>query len=364
LILVNEDRGASAFCRAGNRAARRIGRRVSMPINGIASLNWGVGDVAETARYFRDMGVPLLEQRPDLARFRFEEGSTLVVRHRDDAALPASDMVGDGVREIIWGVDNEDCLKALVADLSRDHELRVDDDGVHHFLTSFGLALGLKLFRKTPVVSAPPPLNSPGNINRLNLTRKWRKRATPKTISHVGHAVPDPDAMLDFYRRRLRFRVTDVQPGMAIYLRAPGATDHHNTAVVDSRAPSLEAWTGGKLVFNHANFIFEDIDELMIAKAQMERTGWPKSPWGLGRHGIAGSAFIYIPCPGGGEVEMCADMDHVDDTWVPRVMSIPAGLFMFVHDRPSYVPEPQGEWEIGYCDPDTVTFKHAPEAWR
>jgi hypothetical protein len=32
----------------------------------------------------------------------------------------------------------------------------------------------------------------------------------------------------------------------------------------------------------------------------MQLQGWPRSIWGLGRHRIASSIFMYLPCPAGG----------------------------------------------------------------
>lgn len=327
-----------------------------MAINGIESLIWGVKNVSESVRYFSDMGVPLVERNENYARFRFAEGSSMVFRHCDDPALPKADTEGDGVREVIWGEDSDDGLAALHADLSRDHAVTEDGDGTFHLKTSFGLAYGFRRFQKLPVVTALAAANSIGNVNRLNQARKWRRRAVPKGITHTAFMVTEPETMLDFFRDRLGFRVTDLQPGLGIYLRAPGASDHHNAAMLDSNAPQLLPISGGKVMYNHVNLLFEDIDELMVAKAAMERSGWPKSSWGLGRHDIASSAFVYLDCPGGGEVEMCADMDQVDDSWIPRMFEFPLGLFMFVHDRPAYLPDVDVDWVLKYCDAQTVRF--------
>ena len=62
-----------------------------MSIIGIDTLVYGVGDVAESARFFEDFGLPRDAAEPDGAvGFTLPEGSRVVIRHRDDPALLAS----------------------------------------------------------------------------------------------------------------------------------------------------------------------------------------------------------------------------------------------------------------------------------
>ena len=120
-----------------------------MAINGIHSLIYGVEDIATSARFFDDFGLrPGKAADGDVPRFELPEGSQVILRHRDDPALPASSLVGDGVQEVIWGVDTQAALDALVGDLSSDRAVSVGPDGVARFVTDFGLAMGLALFAK------------------------------------------------------------------------------------------------------------------------------------------------------------------------------------------------------------------------
>src|ERR1700727_2118460 len=100
-----------------------------MAILGIESLIYSVGDVEKSCRFFEDFGLrrPAIAGRVD--RFDLPEGSHVLIRHRDDPALPQSSLVGDGVREVIWGVDTEAALEALVAGLSTDRKVNRDGDG-------------------------------------------------------------------------------------------------------------------------------------------------------------------------------------------------------------------------------------------
>ena len=160
-------------------------------INGIASIVYGVPDVDESRRFFEDFGLRLEAGDASEARFRLPEGSSVVIRAHDDPRLPPNRMEGYGVRQIVWGVDDEATLSRLAEDLSRDCGVERSADGTVAFATDFGLAMGLKVFHKRPLVSAPEAANAPGRIVRFNQHRRWRERAFPKAISHVVFAVPD-----------------------------------------------------------------------------------------------------------------------------------------------------------------------------
>jgi len=327
-------------------------------INGIARLNFGVEEVALCARFLDDFGIPRIEATSDHALYRLAEGSYVSIRSLDDPALPRSAQVGCGVREVIWGVDDAESLRRHVADLSRDHEVTQDEEGIYHFLPSFGQAMGLKLFQKLPVVSSPSPINAPGLTQRFNQWRKWRKRAEPKQIMHSVFTYPDVNEALDFFRSRLHFRVTEVQVGMGIYLRCPGSSMHHNIALVDAHVPVFNA--EGQLKYDHTNFVVEDIDELMIGKSYMESQGWEKSSFGLGRHRIGSALFLYIPSPLGGDIEYGADVDAIDDTWIPHLWSLDFGFRNWVHNPPPFMMQ-EPEHKLGFVDGATVRHRAAAE---
>lgn len=317
-----------------------------MAINGIRSLIYGVDNVQECARFFTDFGLPVRSLADDEARFLLADGSEVLVRRLDDPRLPASRLVGAGVQETIFGVNGDEAMQALLSGLRRDREVRVDERGVAHFLDDGGLAMGLQVFRKQPLVSAPDPLNSPGRVNRLNTHRKWRRRAIPRTIQHVVFAVPDMRTSFCFLRDRLGFRLSDYQEGVGIYARADGSHGHHTLFLLDANAPL--PGMDGQPRFHHANFGVEDIDEIMIGANHMERQGWPRSHLGLGRHRIDSALFFYLPCPAGGEVEYGADGDAVDDAWVPRHWPVPLfGIAHFMHNLPDWLHQ-EPDWEIRY----------------
>jgi catechol 2,3-dioxygenase-like lactoylglutathione lyase family enzyme len=317
-----------------------------MPVIGIESLVYGVDDVATSTRFFEDFGLVLVDRSDAHSRFELPEGSSVIIRHVSDPALPNSSVEGAGVREVVWGVDTPGSLEALVAKLATDREIRREDDGTAHFLTDVGLPMALRLFARKPLITAPDPLNSPGRVNRMNQHRKWRLRALPKVIAHVVFAVPEYEKGAAFMRERLNFRLTDTQRGFGRYLRAEGSNNHHSLLLLNANAhlPEMD----GRLRFHHANFGVEDIDEIMIGANHMARQGWTESQFGLGRHRVDSALFYYLPCPAGGEAEYGADSDYVDDSWVPRDWVNPLfGYAHFVHNLPPFLKAPP-PWHIAY----------------
>jgi hypothetical protein len=316
-----------------------------MALNGIHTLLYAVEDVAESTRFFEDFGLIILEKSTQHAHFRLPNGSNVVVRHLSDPAVPKSEMVGRGVHECIWGVDSEDALARLVTDLSRDHTLRTDADGTVHFVTDFGLAVGLKVWCPLPVHSASSPVNEPGVVRRLNESRKWILRAHPKSIDHVVWAFPDNMKAWAFFRDRLNFKLTDKQGPFGCYARCDGVVEHHSMFFLNGNLPF--PGMDGKLRFNHANYAVEDLDELMIGSNHMEARGWKEwrndgtaMDWGLGRHRISSALYHYWASPAGGDAEYGADCDCVDDRWVPRDFEPRFGTAIFMHNRPEFMKGP------------------------
>jgi catechol 2,3-dioxygenase-like lactoylglutathione lyase family enzyme len=318
-----------------------------MGINGIESVLYGVDHVAECTRYFIDFGLPLVKIAPDFAHFKLDEGSNVFIRHISDSSIPKSCLSGTGVCEVTWGVDSQESLDALVKDLERDRAVRIDPDRSAHCLTDEGQAIALKVFVKTPVTSAPDPINSPGKTNRLNQHRKWKLQARPKTLLHVVFQSPDYEKSWVFYRDRLGFRLSDIQKTFGIFGRAPGTVDHHNIFFLNANLPF--PGMDGKFRFDHVNYGVEDLDEIMVGANYMQRQGWPQSVWGLGRHRIASSLFMYLPCPTGGQAEYGADSDMIDDSWVPRVWAPMFGFFSFISNMQPFMLD-AAPWEVTYAE--------------
>lgn len=125
------------------------------------------------------------------------------------------------------GVDTPASREAL-ARSANQFPLTRDADGTVHFVPDFGVVMGLRTFAKKAVVSPPDRLNAPGYVRRLSQHRKWRQRARPKVIGHVVFALSDYEAGARFMLEMLNFRLSDVQRGFGMYLRADGSNNHHN----------------------------------------------------------------------------------------------------------------------------------------
>lgn len=318
-----------------------------MAIIGIETLIYAVENVAESTRFFTDFGLSCVQDNEDAAHFILPEGSNVRLVPLGDPSLPEGSRIeGSGVQKVVWGVDTQDALNDLVTDLSKDHALTLAEDGSAHFISDFGVPMGLRLFTKKPVVCKPDPLNAPGCVGRLNQHRKWRLRAHPKVISHVVFALPDYENAHLFLTERLNFRLSDLQRNFGMYLRADGTNSHHTILLLNANAPMPDM--DGKLRFHHANFGVEDIDEIMIGANHMLRCGWEKSHFGLGRHRLDSALFYYLPCPAGGEAEYGADSDYVDDSWVPRDWTNPMfGYAHFVHNLPDFLKD-EPTWDFKY----------------
>jgi catechol 2,3-dioxygenase-like lactoylglutathione lyase family enzyme len=277
-----------------------------MPINGIESVAFAAADPSEQIRFFQDFG--LEGQRHDAgADFLLPEGSRVLIRRADDPSLPPPFLPGDGPREVIWGVDNLATLDAIDADLRRDCNVSRDADGTIHMTDPNGVKIGFRVFRRRPLEQVTTVENTQTHRPRWNTVRKLYDRACPKVIQHVVFSVPDVDAALDFYVKRLNFRISDVVRGRGVFLRAEGRNEHHNLFLV-----------ARPLGFHHMAFGLDCIDELMIGANQMQRQGW-KSEFGVGRHRASSIVFFYMSSPTGGEIEYAADGDYLDDDWVPNL---------------------------------------------
>lgn len=319
-----------------------------MAIIGVERIIYCVEDVALSTDFFEDFGLKLYSRAADVSRFELPDNSRVYIQSISTAPVAGSELIGPGIHEIVWGVDTVEHLEALIADLSADREVRRDEDGIAHFIVDGGLAMGLRHWPERKLVRAPTdPVNSPGNANRMNMHRRWIARAYPKSISHAVFASPDYTATYRFMCDRLGFRLTDQQRDLGFYLRADGANDHHNLFLINANIGF--PGTDGQLRFHHANFTVTDLDEIMAGKNYMERKGWARSTWGLGRHRIASALFLYLPCPAGGEAEYGADSDTVDDAWIPRDFDVAFGFAHWLHDVPEWWADGP-DWNVDFAE--------------
>jgi catechol 2,3-dioxygenase-like lactoylglutathione lyase family enzyme len=306
-----------------------------MAILGVESAIYGVDDLDHCTRFYEDFGLRQVSKGADESVLEVPSGSKVVLRRRGDPRLPAAYSHTVGVHETIWGVDSQDSLERLAADLGRDRKLVTDADGTVHFFADDGMPLGLRVWNKRPIVSVADAVNTPQTIRRLNQHRQWRARCRPKTINHIVFYAEDYVASMEFFRDRLGFRYTDHSKGVGVFLRADGTFEHHSIFLLDCKLPVVP---GNRPGFMHLAFGVDDIDEVMIGANYMEKKGWANtsrnSSGGVSRHRISSAIYYYVDCPAGGEAEYHADTDYLDDNWIPRAWDFKFGSLMWAHRVP------------------------------
>jgi catechol 2,3-dioxygenase-like lactoylglutathione lyase family enzyme len=287
-----------------------------MNIVGLDSLIYGVDDVEAAVRFHRDWGLEVLESGDAGAVFALADGTSVVIRRADDAALPPPRIIWahlgpSTVREVVWGVDGPATLDAVAGELAADREVRSDADGTVHATDHLGAAIAFRTSRRSAETLDLPATNTVGSNPRRNRPADGalRQPARPRRFGHVVYWAPgDVAAAATFYIDRLGFRITDRVGEGGIFLRSAGTTDHHNV---------LLQREGDYLGFQHVAYEFRDFDEVMQLGAAMEAQGWRTNVGPL-RHNIGSSLSWYIWNPAGGLAEAYCDMDSADDDWQVR----------------------------------------------
>ena len=83
-------------------------------------------------------------------------------------------------------------------------------------------------------------------------------------------------------------------------------SDHHSLALGDTDNDAL----------NHVAFLMPSIDDVMRGGGRMKDAGYGIE-WGPGRHGPGDNAFNYFVGPFGLVIEYTAEVEQVDDHYVP-----------------------------------------------
>ncbi|MGH7088705.1 MAG: VOC family protein [Stellaceae bacterium] len=320
-----------------------------MSIIGIESLVYGAEDAAAAIRFFEDFGLPRTggaNGSAGSADFRLAEGSAVLIRAAEDPTLPSAAAPGSGPREVMWGVDTLQALGRIAAELARDREVGRGNDGTVHARDDSGLAIGFRLYERTPPLDPPQAENGLTAIRRWNQLRKWYRRARPQVLHHAVFGVPDVDKAVAFYVQRLDFRVTDMIRNVGVFMRCDGRPDHHNLFLHRGKEPR----------FNHAAFGVENIDELMTGVNEMQRLGW-KSEEGLGRHRMTSIIFAYFDCPAGGACEYMCDSDYLTDSWEPHLWEPGFANHHWLSHWDKSVPAP--EWKFRKLPQPLPSFAEA-----
>lgn len=120
-------------------------------------------------------------------------------------------------------------------------------------------------------------------------------------LAHVNINSADIEALSDFYRTVLGFRLTDRSKMMA-FLSCN--SDHHAVVLAEAAAHGL----------NHIAFLMPDLESVMRGSGLVVDHGIPIG-WGVGRHGPGDNVFAYFVDPMGVVIEYTAEVLQVDETY-------------------------------------------------
>lgn len=285
---------------------------MAVGIQRIESVRYNVGDLGECVRFFEDLGLTLVERDDERAVFETLAGQTLRLAVPADPDLPPALEQGPGIREVVWGVDTQAELDAIVERVAADREVRLTDDGVHHAADETGFGLGLTLAGPDKTGPRTPRAgNTWGNVARWNTPVTSVGRVRPLRMCHVALNIPKAgrDEAVAFYVDRLGFVPTDIVKPMGVFMRCEGDADQHNF---------LLCHRPDRASTNHVSFEVPGFDDVVEGGNHMIAEGWREARR-LGRHTVGSNVFRFVHAPCGGRVEYAADMDRVDGAYGTRV---------------------------------------------
>lgn len=279
-----------------------------MAITGIDRVTYGVSNMARARAFFADWGLREVAAADGIVAFETADGSEVELRRRSDRGLPRPIESGSTLREMTWGVEREDDLRAIGSELARDREVRRDPDGTLHSTDAMGLGIAFRVSRRRGIADPGMPTNTPAKAARVDERSVYYEAARPRHIGHCVFMAPDVEAMERFYTERLGFRVSDYYVGRGVFMRCAARGSHHNLFLLESE--------DGSARINHAAFGVRDIHELFAGGNAMAAKGW-ETEIGPGRHRISSCYFWYFKCPAGGAVEYFFDEDYLTEAWTP-----------------------------------------------
>jgi Glyoxalase/Bleomycin resistance protein/Dioxygenase superfamily len=287
-----------------------------MGIERIEELIYGVDDLERCARFYEDYGLEPLESDDDHAVLRTLVNQRVKLYKEADPSLPVAPQPaadnGAMFREVVWGVDTQEALAAIVANLSADREVWQSDDGTFHTLDESGYTIGFRVSEKIDVAFEAKSINVTGDVPRWNKELEGYGRAHPIRACHIALDIRkvDRERAEAFYIERLNFRPVDIVKPLGVFLQAEGDWDQHNFLLMHrSDAYGI----------NHVAFECRDFDEVIEGGNYMIAKGWDEARY-LGRHQIGSNIYRFFYTPSGGRCEYVCDMTRVDENYeTPRV---------------------------------------------
>ena len=307
-----------------------------MNITGIETLVFGVEDLAGCSQFLIDYGLEPDAEKAN--RFVAMDGTGVDLYLASDSALPSSPN-NCQMRKCVMGVADVATLEAIAEELGRDRTVKRLPDGALESVDDSGFAIGFQVSRRKALHLIGEVSNAPGSpiqrvTNQLGVQAD-KGRIQPRSLSHLVYFVPDVPKAEAFYVKRLGFRVTDRFDGVGPFIQPAGSLDHHSHFLIG--APAFVQGV------EHFTFHFAGPTEVVQNGNRFVQAGY-QAFWGPGRHIFGSNWFWYFNSPFGCHIEMDADMDLHDNTWVPRVASLgaDASQAFLLRRRDKWSPGPGG----------------------
>ena len=292
-----------------------------MPVKGLIHYALEVPDPVLGETFYRDFGLKQTDSQRNSIQLKTSRGSGELLLyegpkkrlHHIALAAPGDEL--DAVREAL--------KRAHVPEI--DPPKDAPEVGIWFEDPDGNLINVRREERKTIPAEPLPPLNGPGNPNRIGVRGlPTYDRADPRRLGHVLFFTPDPDAAVRFYTETLGFKLSDRVPGIIAFMRC--TTDHHNIAFAKSTHRG----------FHHASYEVGSVDEIGMGGMWMREQGWEPA-WGLGRHAIGSNFFYYIKDPWGSYAEYFHDIDYIpeDGDWDAREWDARYALYCWGPDVPA-----------------------------
>lgn len=284
-----------------------------MKIVGLETLTFGVDDVRGASRFLVDYGLSPVEMSERGGRFEAIDGTAVVIARQDDPHLAPAPTPGCRLRKTVMGVADTATLDAIAAELRRDREVRRFADGSIESTDDSNFVIGFQLTARRRFMLPGEVSNAPGGVifrpvNSLGVPPPGSV-IRPRSLSHVVYFVPDVLKAEAFYVNRLGFRCTDRFTGTGPFLQPGGSLDHHTHFLI-AAPPHMHG-------VEHFTFHFGGPTEMISNGYRFVEKGY-QAFWGPGRHILGSNWFWYFNSPFGCHIEMDADMDQHDASWVPR----------------------------------------------
>lgn len=283
-----------------------------MKIIGPDLLVFGVDNVETCSQFLQDYGLNPVDLDKDGGTFEALDGTGIVIRHRNDPALPPALKTENMLRQTVYGVEDQQTLDQIAAELGKDRKVNRLADGSLETQDDQGFELSFRITKRRALEMSGERVNAPGApaqrpVNQVGVSEDMP--AKPRTLSHVVLFTPDIHEAEAFYVNRLGFKVSDRLIHAGPFLRPAANPDHHTLFFIQTPVYMQGC--------EHLAFHMGGPTELMLAGSRMVRAGY-QSFWGPGRHKFGSNWFWYFNSPLGCHVEYDADMDTHDESWVPR----------------------------------------------